>query len=166
MCRILQRRCEMAVKARFLPPMLLLKTDALPDDATRWEYQLKLDGFRAIAFKTGGKVYLRSRNNKDFAIRYAEVVTGLAKMPDDTVIDGEVVAFDADGRPSFNVLQNYGSAPAPVVFYVFDLLVLAGTSVMTEPFTRRQALLERKVLPKLKEPVRYAGALHAPLTDL
>ena len=42
----------------------------------------------------------------------------LAKLPDDTVIDGEVVAFDEDGRPSFNALQNYGSAPAPVVYYV------------------------------------------------
>src|SRR5688572_5451379 len=113
--------------------MLLLKTDALPDDASRWEYQLKLDGYRAIAFKTGGKFHLRSRNNKDFALRYPAVVAGLAKLSDETVIDGEVVAFDAEGKPSFNALQNYGSAPAPVVFYVFDVMVLAGKDVMSEP---------------------------------
>jgi ATP-dependent DNA ligase len=48
------------VNARFIEPMLLLRTDALPDDPARWDYQLKLDGYRAVAFKTGGKVYLRS----------------------------------------------------------------------------------------------------------
>jgi len=54
------------------------------------------------------------------------VVKGLAKMPDNTVIDGEVIAFDDEGRPSFKALQNYGSAPAPVIYYVFDVMVLAG----------------------------------------
>jgi len=83
----------MAVKATFISPMLLLKTDKLPD-GDRWSYQLKLDGYRAVAFKTGGKLHLRSRNDKDFAVRYPAVVKALAKLPDETVIDGEVVAFD------------------------------------------------------------------------
>jgi bifunctional non-homologous end joining protein LigD len=156
----------MPVKARFIPLMLLRETDDLPDDPTRWEYQLKLDGYRAIAFKTGGKLHLRSRNNKDFAHRYPSVVTGLATLPDETVIDGEVVAFDEEGKPSFNALQNCGSAPAPVVFYAFDVMVLAGKDVMAEPLQRRQALLEKKVLPKLREPVRYTGGLQARLSDL
>jgi bifunctional non-homologous end joining protein LigD len=54
-------------KASFIKPMLLLRADALPRDAEQWEYQLKLDGYRAIAFKTAGKVYLRSRNDNDFS---------------------------------------------------------------------------------------------------
>ena len=58
------------VKAGFVQPMLLLRTETLPDDLTRWSYQLKLDGYRAIAFKTGGKVHLRSRNDNDFTGRY------------------------------------------------------------------------------------------------
>jgi ATP-dependent DNA ligase len=153
-------------KAKFIPPMLLLKADKLPDEAARWVYQLKLDGFRSIADKTGGRIYLRSRNDKDFATRYPAVVKGLAKLPNETVIDGEVVAFDEEGRPSFNALQNYGSAPAPVVFFVFDLMILAGTSVMGEPLTTRQRLLETKVLPKLTEPVRHTGPLNASLSDL
>jgi bifunctional non-homologous end joining protein LigD len=74
--------------------MLLLRTDALPNDREWWEYELKVDGYRAIAFKTGGKLHLRSRNNNDFAKRYPGVLKGLAKLPDETVIDGEVVAFD------------------------------------------------------------------------
>ncbi len=114
----------MGVRAKFIPPMLLLKSDALPDDAAAWLYQLKLDGYRAIAFKSRRQVHLRSRNDKDFARRYPSVVRGLARLPDETVIDGEIVAFDAEGRPSFNALQNYGSSPAPVGYFVFDVLVL------------------------------------------
>ena len=59
-----------AVTAAFMAPMLLLKVEKLPDDRKLWEYQLKLDGFRSIAFKSGGRVYLRSRNDKDFASAY------------------------------------------------------------------------------------------------
>jgi DNA ligase D-like protein (predicted ligase) len=156
----------MPAKAKFIAPMLLLKTDRLPDDASRWLYQLKLDGYRAIAYKTGGKLHLRSRNNKDFASRYPAVVSGLAKLPDETIIDGEVVAFDEEGRPSFNALQNYASAPAPVVFYVFDVTMLAGKDVTSEPLESRLNLLEKKVLPKLKDPVRYTGAFDVRLSDL
>ena len=153
-------------EARFVSPMLLLKTDNLPDDGNRWSYELKHDGFRCLAFKSGGKIYLRSRNNKDFALRYPSVVDGLAKLPDETVIDGEVVAFDENGKPSFNALQNFGSAPGPVVFYVFDVMVLAGKDLMSEHLEKRHKLLETKVLAKLKEPCRYTGSLDARLSDL
>jgi bifunctional non-homologous end joining protein LigD len=61
-----------------------------------------LDGFRSIAFKTGGKVHLRSRNNKDFNASYPDIVKALADMPDETVIDGEVLTLDEAGRPSFS----------------------------------------------------------------
>jgi bifunctional non-homologous end joining protein LigD len=111
-------------------------------------------------------VHLRSRNDNDFATRYPSILPGLARLPADTVIDGEIVAFDADGRPSFNALQNYGSAATPLAFFVFDVLVLAGRNVMDEPLERRQQLLLSKVLPKLREPVRHAGALVARLPDL
>jgi bifunctional non-homologous end joining protein LigD len=81
-------------KASFIKPMLLLRADALPRDAEQWEYQLKLDGYRAVAFKTEGKVYLRSRNDNDFSGRYGGVLPGLARLPPETVIDGEIVALD------------------------------------------------------------------------
>jgi DNA ligase D-like protein (predicted ligase) len=153
------------VKAGFVQPMLLLRTETLPDDLARWSYQLKLDGYRAIAFKTGGKVHLRSRNDNDFSDRYPTVVTGLSKMPNDTVIDGEVVALDDDGRPSFNALQNF-TPGTRIVYYVFDVLVLEGRTVMGETLEMRQELLERKVLASLAEPVRYTGELNAGLRDL
>ena len=121
------------VKGRFIDPMLLLRTESLPNDGDRWAYQLKFDGYRAIAFKTSGKIHLRSRNDNDFSVRYSNVVKGLAKLPDETVIDGEVIALDDDGRPSFNILQNHGSSEAPVLYFVFDVMVLAGRDVMHEP---------------------------------
>ena len=86
-------------KARFIEPMLLLRSETLPE-GPNWAYELKLDGYRALATKSNGKVNLRSRNNKSFDDRYPAVVKALAAMPDDTVIDGEVVALDQAGRLS------------------------------------------------------------------
>jgi len=111
------------MKAKFIGPMLLLRTSKLPVGKD-WTYEIKWDGYRAIAFKTGGTVHLRSRNDNDFALRYPGVAQALSGLPDDTVIDGEIVALDESGRPSFNVLQNYGTAQAPVFYYVFDVLLL------------------------------------------
>ena len=116
--------------------------------------------------KSGGKVQLRSRNDNDFNVRYPGIVKALAPMPDETVIDGEVVALDRDGKPSFNTLQNYGSAGAPLHFYIFDLLILEGRDVMGEPLVKRRELLEEHVLPKLAEPIRYSPVLEAKLEDL
>jgi bifunctional non-homologous end joining protein LigD len=145
--------------------MLLLRTDVLPSGAG-WLYELKLDGYRAIAYKRGGAVHLRSRNDNDFNRRYPAVVAALAGLPEDTVIDGEIVALDDEGRPSFNALQNYGGGPAHVVYYLFDVMVLAGRDVTREPLQRRRTLLETKVLPKLREPVRYSPPLEAELPVL
>ena len=156
----------MAARAGFIAPMLLLRTERLPDDRQRWLYQLKLDGYRCIAFTRGRELALRSRNDKDFSRRYPGVLKGLAGLPPDTVVDGEVVAFDAEGRPSFSALQNQGSAGGPVVLYLFDVLVLKGKDVMSEPLARRRELLEAQVLPRLGEPVRYAAPLDADLSTL
>ena len=145
--------------------MLLLRTDSLPA-GEQWLYELKLDGYRAVAFKRNGGVHLRSRNDKNFNGSYPAVVAALARLPDDTVIDGEIVAFDEKGRPSFNALQNNGSSATPVAYYVFDVMVLAGRDVRREPLHKRRELLEKKVLSLLPEPVRYSAPLDAELPVL
>jgi DNA ligase D-like protein (predicted ligase) len=151
-------------KARFIEPILLLRTEKLPE-GDAWLHELKLDGYRALAIKSGGKVHLRSRNDNDFNSRYPSIVKALATMPDDTVIDGEVVAIDGDGKPSFNLLQN-SAAGADLHFFIFDLLVLKGEDVMGEPLTARRELLEKHVFPKMEEPIRYSPVLEASLKDL
>ena len=152
-------------KASFIEPMLLLRSETLPDDPN-WIYELKLDGYRALAIKSRGKVELRSRNNNDFSSRYPAIVKALSGLPDETVIDGELVALDGDGRPSFNALQNYASSAASVLYYAFDVLVLAGKDLRRESLSIRRDALERKVLPKLNEPIRYSLALEEKLQDL
>src|SRR5215472_5818404 len=107
---------DQKIHAHFVEPMLLLRTETLPT-GQYWVYELKFDGFRAEAIKSSGKGHLRSRNDKDFNGRYPTIVQALAAMPDETVIDGEIVALDASGRPSFNALQNYGSGAATLVYY-------------------------------------------------
>jgi bifunctional non-homologous end joining protein LigD len=145
--------------------MLLLRTDKLPE-GSEWTYEIKLDGYRALAFKKARNVYLRSRKDNDFNARYPGIVEALAPLPNDTLIDGEIVALDDDGRPSFNTLQNYGSAGAPLHFYVFDLLVLEGRDVTNEALETRRRLLEERALPRLPEPIRYSPVLKATLKDL
>ena len=140
-------------KAEFIEPMLLLRTERLPE-GTAWAYEIKFDGYRALAIKSGGKIYLRSRNDNDFNTRYPGIVTALGPMPDDTVIDGEVVALDPGGKPSFNLLQN-SAAGADLKFFIFDLLILKGKDVMGEPLTKRRELLEKHVFPKMQEPTAF-----------
>lgn len=156
----------MSGRPGFVSPMLLLQTERLPDDSTAWQYEIKLDGYRAIAFNASGHACLRSRNDSDFNGRYPGVVAGLAGLPRGTVVDGEIVALDAAGRPSFQLLQNAGGTPVPIVFYVFDLLMLDGRSVLARTLDDRRGLLVERVLPRLADPVRYVAPLEAPLPVL
>jgi len=153
------------VKAGFLEPMLLLRTEKLPE-SNEWLYELKHDGYRGIAYKTSGKLYLRSRSDNDFSLRYPTIAKALSTLPNETVVDGEIVAFDESGKPSFNTLQNHRSSRVPLAYFIFDLMILAGRDVTKLPLEKRQELLRAKVLPKLSEPIRYPGALNAGLPDL
>ena len=82
------------------------------------------------------------------------------------MIDGEVVAPDDAGRPSFNLLENARGFKLPIVYYVFDLLILAGKNVIPETLSRCRHLLSRQILPKLCEPIRESTQLGASFPDL
>jgi len=85
------------------------------------------------------------------------MTAALSGLPDDTVIDGEVVATDETGKPSFNLLQNFGSSKPSLVYYIFDVLILAGRDVMNEMLSVRCGLLGHEILPKLAHPIRESA---------
>jgi ATP-dependent DNA ligase len=97
------------MKAHFIEPMLCGATSELPL-GPEWSYELKLDGYRGLAIKTGGLRKLLSRNGKDLSTRFPEIARALQPLPDDTMIDGEIVALDAEGRPSFSLLRKFPRA--------------------------------------------------------
>jgi bifunctional non-homologous end joining protein LigD len=115
----------------------------LPHDGD-WLYELKLDGYRAMATRDGNKVSLVSRNANDLTARFPAVVEGLRQLkPKQFVLDGEIVALDDQGRPSFQKLQHThrrGSADHGY-FYAFDLLNLAGRDLTRLPIEQRKELL-------------------------
>jgi bifunctional non-homologous end joining protein LigD len=108
-----------------------------------WLYEVKLDGYRALVMKNGDRVQIRSRNNKDLTVAYPGVVAaGRRLRADVAVVDGEIVAVDGNGQPSFQALQNRGSHPEhTIVFYAFDLLHLGSTELMRQPLEQRQRRL-------------------------
>jgi bifunctional non-homologous end joining protein LigD len=136
-------------------PMLARLSDLPPDDE-HWGYEIKWDGVRAVAYvDAGGSTRLESRNLNDVTRQYPEAAAvGSALGGRTAVLDGEVVAFDEQGRPSFERLQGRmhltGSAAidartrsTPIAYVVFDLLYLDGDDLMKLPYTERRSRLER-----------------------
>jgi DNA ligase D-like protein (predicted ligase) len=136
------------MSARFVEPMQCLAVKKLPEGAA-WEYELKLDGYRALAVKHAGRLTLFSRNRKSFNSRFPAILAALSQLPEETVIDGEIVAFDESGRPSFNRLQNFSESADSVTFYAFDILMWKGKSLQAETLDARRALLRAKVMPQI-----------------
>jgi DNA ligase D-like protein (predicted ligase) len=112
-----------------------------------WTYELKLDGYRLVAVKTGGKVTLFSRKGTDLSQRFKLVAANLRSLPDETVIDGEVVALDEQGKPNFNLLQNFRSAESHIMFYAFDVLVRRDELVMKQVLSKRREILQSTIKP-------------------
>jgi bifunctional non-homologous end joining protein LigD len=114
-----------------------------------WLYEPKLDGYRMLAFVDRGRVHLRSRGGQAYEDRYPEIVRTLTCEPvDQAVFDGEVVAIGADGRASFQRLQNRGGDPSAVLrYYIFDLLYLDGFDLRSVPLAARKPLLHAALAP-------------------
>ena len=126
----------------FVPPMAARVVHTLPE-GDDWMYEVKFDGYRALLMKEGREVRIRSRNNKDLTHAYPSIAAAARQLDADrAIVDGEIVALDAGGRPSFQALQHRGAHPGhALVFYAFDLLYLDGQDLTAQPLLRRRAQL-------------------------
>jgi DNA ligase D-like protein (predicted ligase) len=113
-------------------------------EGEQWLYEVKLDGYRALAMKDDGTVQIRSRNDKDLTSVYASIAVAASRLRAKTaVVDGEIVALDANGHPSFQALQNRSSYPGyTIAFYAFDLLQVDGEDLTRLPLEERKRRLE------------------------
>jgi bifunctional non-homologous end joining protein LigD len=136
-----------------------------PPEGREWCYELKLDGYRAIGRKSGRSTRLWSRNQKNFTRRFPAVAKALADISSDTIIDGEIVALDENGKPSFDLLQGFGRGAPPIVFYAFDLLMLRGKDVRRWPLEERREQLH-EILKQLPDAIRYSETFDVPLPDV
>ena len=99
-------------RADFIEPMDCAPVTKMAD-GPRWVFEIKLDGYRAVAVKSDRGISLFSRRRKSFDHHYPLIVEALAELPEGTVVDGEVVALDESGRPNFNLLQNFRREASP-----------------------------------------------------
>ena len=140
-------------RLKFVEPMKAATAPAPPHNG-EWLYEAKFDGFRTLAVKNGKEVELWSRNEKRFDERFPDVVKAVAKLPiKSCILDGEVCALNAEGRSSFQLLQNTAEVPQPVVYYVFDLLFDGSHDWRRRPLMERKTRLEAILLSAV-DPIR------------
>jgi bifunctional non-homologous end joining protein LigD len=139
----------MAMPAHIKP--MLATAGALPHDQDAWAFELKWDGIRALTYWTGSKLTIESRNLRDITASWPELHAIGEAIGHPVILDGEIVALDERGVPSFQRLQErmHVIRPAnelvqkvPAAYFVFDVLHLDGTSVMPRPWTERRDVLE------------------------
>jgi bifunctional non-homologous end joining protein LigD len=126
----------------FIQPMAARVVDKLPE-GDDWMYEVKFDGYRALLLKNGDHVQIRSRNDKDLTSTYPSVAAaGRRVRADRAVLDGEIVAVDANGRPSFQALQHRAAYPGhAIAYYAFDILHLSGEDLTGATLQARRAKL-------------------------
>ena len=150
-----------------LEPMHAELTDA-PFNKADWMWEPKLDGYRVLAFIKDNKVSLRSRRGLELAQQFPGLAAELGRQGSRMVLDGELVAFDESGKPSFNALQNRFQLKAerdiaaaekgsPVVFYAFDLLHFDGVDLRKAPYADRRRYLAQCLLPSPRVQLVHAA---------
>jgi bifunctional non-homologous end joining protein LigD len=139
-------------------PMLAVPREALPADDDAYGYEFKWDGVRAMVYVDGGRPRVMSRNDRDVTQSYPELRELAESLGSrQVVLDGEIVAFDAEGRPSFEALQSRMHvtksaqvralmAQTPATYLIFDVLHLDGGSLLDEPYVERRRVLEALAL--------------------
>jgi len=151
-------------EASFIEPMECLSVSKLPE-GHEWLWEIKLDGYRALGVKSGTGVTLFSRRRKSLNRQFPYIVDALAGLPEETVLDGELVAIDDRGRPEFSLLQNFRTESSRIHYYIFDLLCWKGRDFTQLPLIERRALLKSLVVVNDKR-IRTCDFVEAAPNDL
>jgi len=154
-----KRARKVTALPKFIAPMKARLSETIPKGD--WLYEIKFDGFRAIALRGSNETQLLSRNEKDLGGKFPDVMKSVAALKVlDAVIDGEIVALDEKGRSSFQLLQAFemGQERPPMFYYAFDLLRLDGEDLRGLPLSQRRGKLE-KLLAKAPGIIRYSASL-------
>lgn len=134
-------------------------------DGPGWVYEIKLDGYRTVAIKYCDSIDLFSRHRKSFNAQYPYIVEALRDLPEGTVVDGEIVAFDEAGRPNFNLLSQARSRASNICYFIFDLLVCQDRDLTRLPLSDRRELMKSHL--KFYSPrIRIAEQFDVPATDM
>ncbi len=148
----------------FIPPMQCESVADLPE-GPNWQYEIKLDGYRALAYCRGANSEILSRNNNRLDPDFPALRRAIEVLETGLILDGEIVALDPRGRPSFNALQNRGGAAPVIAYYVFDVIGYRGKSLAGLPLRKRREVLEA-LARQFRDPVRLSAALNAPPADI
>lgn len=136
----------------FFKPMTASLADK-PFSKEGWVFEPKMDGIRAIAFIRNGEVTLKSRNDLDLTEQFPAIVESLKTYRGNFVLDGEIVALNEKGRPSFQHLQQRGRAhkannsAAPILYYIFDVIYCQDRNLEAEPLSERRRILVEQIKP-------------------
>jgi DNA ligase D-like protein (predicted ligase) len=151
-------------KAEFIEPMECAPVTELLE-GPGWFYEIKFDGYRAIAVKSDRVVKLFSRRHKSFNDQYPYLVEALADLPEGTVVDGEVVALDDSGRPNFNLLAQFRSEASRIHYFIFDLLVCNDRDLTKLPLSERRETMKSAL--NLRSPlIRIAEQFEVSASDM
>jgi bifunctional non-homologous end joining protein LigD len=133
-------------EAVFVESMECLPVPTVPE-GPEWSYEIKLDGYRLEAVRRAGETTLFSRKENVLNKKFGFIAEALNHLPDGTVIDGELVALDATGRPNFNLLQNFRSAKSQIRYFIFDILVHKNSDLTRLPLSERRKILGSVIAP-------------------
>jgi ATP-dependent DNA ligase len=151
------------IHAGFIQPMLAELVETLPTSGD-WQYEIKLDGCRAIVVKQDGRADLFSRRENRMNEKYPSIAKALDRLPPGTVLDGEIVATDSEGRPDFNALQNWKASEA-LYYCAFDIMTYKGRDVRGHALSERRRVLE-DALSGMADPVRLSPVFDFPVKDI
>jgi bifunctional non-homologous end joining protein LigD len=158
----LPKKKRSAMPRRLIPMQATLVNK--PFDKPGWIYEVKWDGYRALAYLNNGKVELRSRNNNSFNEKFYPVYEALKEWPVKAVVDGEIVVVDENGLSAFSKLEGWQSVEdGHLEYYVFDILWLNGIDLMGLPLLERRKILQQLV-PE-NEIIRFSESFAANGTE-